>query len=654
MGLFEQFPYTNFHELNLDWFVKTFKELLRQWDEQQQEFSDLKDAWEALHDYVENYFDNLDVQNEINAKLDEMKNSGELAQILAPLLHDFESEYDQRLTVLSSRMDTFASLPAGSTSGNAELLDIRVGANGITYASAGDAVRGQVSDLSQFIYGGTINVRFTDTGHYYTGPNTKTASNTFNCTELTLGKNVESINIHGLMNLGTQFIVFMLLDINRNEIYRQSGIGAGLDYSVLLKDFPNAVYAQINDFGPGYYTSVGIKFYEMVTEGSMDIGVYDNMLTPDMIIDGYWCNGAGTIAALAGCSYAKIPIPSGVEYISVCYKGKYHDPAALSNLVTGRAIFTDAVNNIIQTERPQDYIAPEMVDGLYYITYPVPAGAAFINLTARLVNTWDERKNLVAVPSNKIVFTGVNVLQISNYNIADVELRDRLLYADPDNWTAYTWLMIGDSLTQKTTRAANAYYDYIRAETGVNLINKGSSGLGFMRGPHYYYDALATVGASDFDFCTFFGSGNDVYYWDGQQAQEYPASQWPTVLGNITDTGFNTICGCINETFSRFISLFPLKQFGVITPTPWEAQASNGRVTGSHMDDYVNKLIEICEARGVPYIDLYHSSGMRPWDAAFKTEYYTEGGVTDGVHPNSAGHKWFSKMIKAFMKQFIV
>ncbi len=59
------------------------------------------------------------------------------------------SAQNSKITTLEGRMDTFTSLSEGSTTGDAELKDIRVGANGVTYNNAGDAVRGQYSQLKE-------------------------------------------------------------------------------------------------------------------------------------------------------------------------------------------------------------------------------------------------------------------------------------------------------------------------------------------------------------------------------------------------------------------------------------------------------------------------------------------------------------------------
>lgn len=54
--------------------------------------------------------------------------------------------------VLQGQIDSFVQLSPGSTTGDAELINIRVGADGVTYPTAGDAVRANDSALKSIIH----------------------------------------------------------------------------------------------------------------------------------------------------------------------------------------------------------------------------------------------------------------------------------------------------------------------------------------------------------------------------------------------------------------------------------------------------------------------------------------------------------------------
>ena len=132
-------------------------------------FESLQSSFIELSEMVDNYFDNLDVQQEINNKLDEMAQDGTLDALIQPLVDSAVSD------AVSEWLEENVN-PAGS----AVVVDSSLTVSGAAADAkvTGDEIRDLKSDLSQ----PSMNINTEDVGRYTinSGVITPTAASNIN------------------------------------------------------------------------------------------------------------------------------------------------------------------------------------------------------------------------------------------------------------------------------------------------------------------------------------------------------------------------------------------------------------------------------------------------------------------------------------------
>lgn len=231
--------------------------------------------------------------------------------------------------------------------------------------------------------------------------------------------------------------------------------------------------------------------------------------------------------------------------------------------------------------------------------------------------------------------------------------------------TGKKWALFGDSITQKNFRSNVTYHDYIRAETGIVTINEGVGGSGYKNRDDnnnaFYQIALKTASEwSDADVITVMGGVNDMWsqiatYGLGTSTDTF------TVPSDITKQTSNTVMACFNYMLGVLIENAPNARIGVISPLPCVTTQGGRQFTEVPYDEQCNMSLfveackESCALHGIPYLDLFHNSGLRPWDSTFNARYFKciSSDSPDGLHPNELGHRYFYPMVREFVKSLI-
>lgn len=635
---------------------------------------------------VANKFNTVDnMLIDLNEDINEA--NGEIASLNADIVdlnQSIENERSNREAadgLINTRIDNIIQLTPGSTTGDAELIDGRTAYNGEVFSTIGDAIRNQVQRSIGFNNSGDFGVYDwktikCDMSMMHAGANIKWSLyckrpllrlkftprfvSEDSTTEITSGTfqwyryKATAISDNADVNLissGTQSIG---QPIQFDNVYPTELIAIVSNYNAYTyngTDLFGMCYINNSEKVTGVTSFAGNQLV-----GNCEFVEYSNAMNDKLnamdveSIDaglGHTYNNVATTDAGTNVLWG-LYVPNAIDNFKFTpefnYTGSYH--YVVYKTEDGNAVANDStlykLYEGIKSTGDAIYLKSITPDMFLEINADVPGGVKAIKYSNNKRYTLT---NLGYVTKSSI--GGALKYQVkAPGTFSTYALAGRMEVLEP-KFECKRWGAFGDSLTEYNNRCAHNYVDYVAEDLGLTVKNYGVSGSGYMNSNwdmKAFYQRIQNVDPNDFDFFTILGSINDAISYSIDD------------LGDVTDTGTTTICGCINTTLANFYSVAPYTPIGIITATPSASQ--NASDPDCFMSKYTEKLIEIAKLHAIPVLDLYHDNGLRPQDVTFLAQFYTSdvNGVldTNGIHPNSDGHKMFiAPKVREFIRSLM-
>jgi lysophospholipase L1-like esterase len=294
---------------------------------------------------------------------------GNISQINSDLTQEVSRATSQE-NLLSARIDNIASLPSGSTSGDAELMDIRVGADGVTYASAGDAVRGQTTDLKNAIEESlevypTLRPTLTS-GYINANSNVIETSDAFAVTAPIAVKRGQIVK---LTATGERTVVGMIATCNADNTSRTTKVSS-IDsnehtYTYTVEEDGYVVCSVKTLHGTKYELSIVMDYYGLYD----DVKMYSDVLqivsagTVDKPIERYitgsYVNADGTVQQVDTLFISQSIVLYTGQTLTFNGRGANRAVAMISEYDSVSNTYTPLVISIDSTNRTYTYTATE-------------------------------------------------------------------------------------------------------------------------------------------------------------------------------------------------------------------------------------------------------------------------------------------------------
>lgn len=654
-------------------------ELVESVNHQNETIDDYIEKFNDLHDYVYEYFDNLDVQEEINNKIDKMVQDGTFQPIfdnyVGPLIESvdtrlsgmIDNEQSARTTSdasLQSQINSLSSgspIPVASTSAMTNTSKVYLNTtNGKWYYYDGDSWEIGGTYQSTGIGTSSIDLTMLDSSVF---KNAIKSTVTFEKGGVTSGEDVETNNRvrTTISNFGTCDTIYIKIN---NPTLQLTTLARFNDTTFYFGDYTPSNTNVIKSLGGGAY---------MLTRGNYTACklVFKKSNNADFTDD--------EVSALSLEVYQTTQYQEEDVYTNGVTKTGFemggvgqNDGSLVTNTIRCRSLMTSITDNV-----GYRYFKIEGISGNIVVANVVLyKNGSFVKSYIALVDNeiWyssghikiynDGTFNQLRISFKKADNSAFTTEEVAGMSITYIPKESATIQS---KWKGKKYVALGDSITYGFIPRnyagypgqLNSYANLTADALGMSFVNAGLSGNTV---------ALATGGGTpmceryanldnDADLITVMGGTNDI--------------RKGVALGTMDDRTEDTFYGALHILLGGLYQKYFINQGTttgknkhIVVLTPPKLLRTSGGTSGGtgtlyDLEPWCNAIKEVANYYSLPVLDMYNLSNMNPH--LNQTVHGTEEGytgyynpyMTDGTHPTQEGAYIMSKVLEGYLETII-